>query len=35
MGRVQALKDLGCEYGQGYLLGRPAPAEFWSNPAAE
>jgi EAL domain-containing protein (putative c-di-GMP-specific phosphodiesterase class I) len=32
---LQALKDLGCEYGQGYLLGRPAPAEFWSDPAAE
>jgi diguanylate cyclase (GGDEF)-like protein len=23
----QALRDLGCQFGQGYLLGRPAPAE--------
>lgn len=26
---LQALIELGCEYGQGYLLGRPAPAEHW------
>jgi diguanylate cyclase (GGDEF)-like protein len=32
---LQALKDLGCEYGQGYLLGRPAPASHWRIEAAE
>ena len=26
---LQALIELGCEYGQGYLLGYPAPVEHW------
>jgi EAL domain-containing protein (putative c-di-GMP-specific phosphodiesterase class I) len=26
---LQALVELGCEFGQGYLLGRPAPASHW------
>jgi EAL domain-containing protein (putative c-di-GMP-specific phosphodiesterase class I) len=25
-----ALMALGCEFGQGYLLGRPAPIDQWS-----
>ncbi len=25
--QAEALAALGCEYGQGYLLGRPQPAE--------
>jgi len=24
-----ALVELGCEFGQGYLLGRPAPIGHW------
>ena len=32
---LQALRELGCEYGQGYLLGRPAPADFWRSVPAE
>jgi EAL domain-containing protein (putative c-di-GMP-specific phosphodiesterase class I) len=23
------LRDMGCVYGQGYLFGRPQPAEYW------
>lgn len=26
---LQALRELGCEYGQGFLLGRPAPIGHW------
>ena len=25
--QLQFIKELGCDYGQGYLLGRPVPAE--------
>lgn len=25
--QLQRLQELGCDIGQGYLLGRPAPAE--------
>jgi diguanylate cyclase (GGDEF)-like protein len=33
---LQVLRELGCGYGQGYLLGRPAPAAHWrSEPPAE
>jgi len=28
-GELQALRELGCDYGQGFLLGRPAPAGHW------
>jgi len=27
--QLEALRDLGCPRGQGYLLGRPAPADAW------
>ena len=27
---LQVLRELGCEYGQGFMLGRPAPAAFWN-----
>jgi diguanylate cyclase (GGDEF)-like protein len=26
---LSALRELGCEFGQGFLLGRPAPAAHW------
>jgi EAL domain-containing protein (putative c-di-GMP-specific phosphodiesterase class I) len=29
---LATLRELGLRYGQGYLLGRPAPAEAWAAP---
>jgi diguanylate cyclase (GGDEF)-like protein len=29
----RALTDMGCEFGQGYLLGRPGPVEHWMESA--
>jgi diguanylate cyclase (GGDEF)-like protein len=27
--QLRMLRDMGCVYGQGYLFGRPQPAEYW------